>query len=61
MKVDHATAQDTEAAAQPRGPDRTPDVDAALNALVRLLARQAAREYLEWQANRDAEEIPDEG
>ena len=62
MKVDQAPAQDTGAAGQPvQGPDRTPDVDAALNVLVRLLARQAAREYLERLANSDAKEITDEG
>ena len=61
MKVDQAPAQDTGAAARPAdGPDRTADVDAAIAALVRLLARQAAREHLERQANSNAEEITDE-
>ena len=55
MKVEQAPARVTGAAAQPaQGPDCTADVDAALDALVRLLARQAAREYLERQANPDA-------
>ena len=62
MKVDQAPAQVTGAAGQPvQGPDRTPDVEAALNALVRLLARQVAREYLERQAISNAGEITDEG
>ena len=61
MNVDQAPAQDTGAAAQPaQGPDRTSDIDAAIAALVRLLARQAAREHLERQANSNAEEITDE-
>jgi hypothetical protein len=62
VRVDHAPAQDTGAAARPvHGPDPRPDVDAMLVAIVKLLARQAAREYLERQANPDAEEITDEG
>ena len=62
MKVDQAPAQDTGAAVQPKqGPARTADFDAAITALVRLLARQAAREHLERQANPEAEEITDEG
>jgi hypothetical protein len=60
VRVDQTSAQQTEAAAQPaQGPNRTPDVDAMLKALVRLLARQAAREHLERLANPDAEEITD--
>jgi hypothetical protein len=60
VKVDQAPAQQTGAAAQPADrADRTPDVDAAIVALVRLLARQAAREHLERLANPDAEEITD--
>ena len=56
MKVDQAPAQDTEAAAQPAdGADRTADVDAMIAALVRLLARQAAREHLERLANPEPE------
>jgi hypothetical protein len=52
VKVDQAPAQGTEATVQPaQGPDRTADVDAAITALVRLLARQAAREHLERLAN----------
>jgi hypothetical protein len=61
VKVDQAPARDTGAAARPvDGAVRTADADAALAALVRLLARQAAREYLERQASPDAEEITDE-
>ena len=60
-KVDQAPAQDTGAAARPAdGPDRAANVDAAIAALVRLLARQAAREHLERLANPDAAEISDE-
>jgi hypothetical protein len=45
------------AAARPaQGPDRTADVDAAIAALVRLLARQAAREHLERLAHPDSED-----
>jgi hypothetical protein len=40
---------------------RTADVEETVAALVRLLARQAAREHLERLANPDAEEITDEG
>jgi hypothetical protein len=47
VKVDLAPAQGTEAAVQPaHGLDRTADVDEMISALVRLLARQAAREHL---------------
>jgi hypothetical protein len=61
VKVDQAPAQETGAAARPvAGADRTADVDAAISALVRLLARQAAREHLERLANPEAEEITDE-
>jgi hypothetical protein len=61
VKIDQAPAQDTGAAVQPtQGPDRAAEVDAMLDAIVRLLARQAAREYLEQLANSDAEEITDE-
>jgi hypothetical protein len=57
VRVDQASAQDTAAAAQPaQGPDRAADVDAMLVAIVKLLARQAAREHLE----RLAEETIDE-
>ena len=60
MKVDRAPAQDTGAAVQPaQGAICTADVDAAIRALVRLLARQAAREYLEQLANADAKENTD--
>jgi hypothetical protein len=56
VKVDQAPAQETEAAVQPaHGPDRTADVDAAITALVRLLARQAARDHLERLANPEPE------
>jgi hypothetical protein len=42
VDVDQAPAQDTGAAVQPaQGPDRTADVDAAITALVRLLARES--------------------
>lgn len=52
MKVDQAPAQDSKAAAQPaRGADSTRDVDEVIAALVRLLARQAAREHLERLAH----------
>jgi hypothetical protein len=61
VKVDQAPARDTGAAARPvDGAARTADVDAAIAALVRLLARQAAREHLERLATTDAEEITDE-
>ena len=56
MNVDQAAAQNTGATARPAaGPDRTADVDAAITALVRLLARQAAREHLERLANPELE------
>ena len=56
MDVDQAPAKDTGAAARPAdGPGRTADVDAAIAALVRLLARQAAREHLERLANPELE------
>ena len=56
MNVDQAPAQDTGAAARPvDDADRTADVDAAIAALVRLLARQAAREHLERLANPELE------
>jgi hypothetical protein len=56
VKVEQAPAQDIRAAARPvQSPDRTADVDAAIAALVRLLARQAAREHLEWLANPELE------
>jgi hypothetical protein len=56
VQVDQAPAQDIEEPAQPaQGAGRTADVDAAIAALVRLLARQAAREHLERLANPDAE------
>jgi hypothetical protein len=62
VKIDHASAQDTGAPARPAdGPDRAANVDEMIAALVRLLARQAAREHLERLANPDAEEITDEG
>jgi hypothetical protein len=52
VRFDLAPAQDTGAAARPAdGRDRSADVDAAIAALVRLLARQAAREHLERLAN----------
>ena len=56
MNVDQAPAQDTEAAARPaQGADRAADVDEMIAALVRLLARQAAREHLERLANPELE------
>jgi hypothetical protein len=56
LRVDQTPAQDTGAAARPAdGPDRTADVDAAITALVRLLARQAARDHLERLANPEPE------
>jgi hypothetical protein len=61
VKVDQALAQDTGAAAEPpQGTDRAADVDAAIAALVRLLARQAARDYLHRLAHRDARDTTDE-
>jgi hypothetical protein len=61
VTVNQAPAQDIVAAAPPaHGPDRTADVDAALDALVCLLARQVAREHLERLADPDAEEPTDE-
>jgi hypothetical protein len=54
VNVDQAPAQDI--GARPTdGPDRTADVDAAIAALVRLLARQAAREHLERLTNPELE------
>ena len=59
MKVDQAPAKDI--GARPAdGPDRPADVDAAIAALVKLLARQAAREHLERRPNLDAQEITDD-
>jgi hypothetical protein len=56
VKVEQAPARDTRAAARPaNGPNRAADVDAAIAALVRLLARQAAREHLERLANPELE------
>jgi hypothetical protein len=56
VNVDQTSAQDTKAAGQPvQSPGRTADVDAAITALVRLLARQAAREHLERLANPELE------
>jgi hypothetical protein len=61
VTFDQAPARDTGAAARPvDGAARTAEVDAAIAALVRLLARQAAREHLERQTNPDAEEIIDD-
>jgi hypothetical protein len=61
VKVDQAAARDTRAAARPaHGSDPRPDVDAMLVAIVKLLARQAAREHLERLANPDGEETIDE-
>jgi len=61
VRVDQAPAQDTGAAARPAdGPDRTADDDAAIAALVRLLARQAAREHLERLANPELETTDEE-
>jgi hypothetical protein len=61
VKVDQAPAQGTEAAAQPaQGADRAAEVDEKITALVRLLARQAAREHLHRLAHPDSEEPTDE-
>ena len=61
VDVDQTSAQDIKAAGQPvQSSGRTADVDAAISALVRLLARQAAREHLERQSNPEAEEITDD-
>jgi hypothetical protein len=52
VDVDQAPAQGTEAAAQPaQGADRTAELAEKIAALVRLLARQAAREHLQRLAN----------
>ena len=58
VQADQASAKDTQAAPPAQGADRAADVDAAIAALVRLLARQAAREHLHRLAN--PEEITDE-
>ena len=60
MKVDQAPAQDTEQAQPVQGPDRTPEVDAAIMALVRLLARQAAREHLHRLAHPETDATNEE-
>jgi hypothetical protein len=57
VKVDQEPAQDIVVAARPaEGPARTAEVDAAIAALVRLLARQAAREHLPRLAHPDSED-----
>jgi hypothetical protein len=56
--VDRASVRNNEAAAQP-AQGRAPDVDAMLNALVRLLARQAAREHLHRLAHPETGTIDD--
>ena len=56
MKADQAPVRDTGTAARPaHGSDPRPDVDAMLVAIVKLLARQAAREHLERLANLELE------
>jgi hypothetical protein len=56
VDVDQAPAQETEAAAQPaQGADRAAEANDKIAALVRLLARQAAREHLERLANPELE------
>jgi hypothetical protein len=61
VKADQAPVRDTGTAARPaHGSDPRPDVDAMLVAIVKLLARQAAREHLEHLATPDPEEITDE-
>jgi hypothetical protein len=61
VKVDQTPAQDNEAAAEPaQGPDRTAAVEEMIAALVRLLARQAAREHLHRLAHPDAGDTTDE-
>ena len=60
VKVGQAPAQSSEAAAPPaQGPDRAPAVDEMINGLVRLLARQAAREHLERLARPNSEDPTD--
>ena len=61
MDVDQAAAQETEAAAQPAdGPDRAAAVDEKIGALVRLLARQAAREHLHRLAHPEMDQTDEE-
>jgi hypothetical protein len=61
VKADQAPVRDTGKAARPaHDSDPRPDVDAMLVAIVKLLARQAAREHLERLANPDGEETIDE-
>jgi hypothetical protein len=61
VRVDQAPAQGTEAAAQPvQGADRTADVAEKIAALVRLLARQAAREHLHRLAHPETDATDEE-
>jgi hypothetical protein len=61
VKADQAPVRDIGTAARPAdGRDRTADVDAAIAALVRLLARQAAREHLERLANPETDATDEE-
>jgi hypothetical protein len=61
VKVDQAPAKDTEAAARPAdGPDRAAEVEEKIAALVRLLARQAAREHLHRLAHPETDATDEE-
>jgi hypothetical protein len=56
--VDRASVRNNEAVAQP-AQRRAPDADAMIDALVRLLARQAAREHLHRLAHPEADTTDD--
>jgi hypothetical protein len=63
--ADQAPKQKTKAAAQPvqrlaQSPNRTPDIHPQVAALVRLLARQAAREYLHRPAHPETDTTDEE-
>jgi hypothetical protein len=61
VDVDQAPAQDTEVAAKlAHGPALAPDVDEKIAALVRLLARQAAREHLRRLARPETDATDEE-
>jgi hypothetical protein len=61
VEIDQAPAQETEAAAQPaQGADRAAEVDEKIAVLVRLLARQAAREHLHRLAHPETDATDEE-
>jgi hypothetical protein len=61
VDVDQEPVREPEPAAQPPyGTDRTPDLSAQIGSLVRLLARQEAREHLHRLSQPDAEDTTDE-